>query len=183
MLKLKGRYNYNLEPHKDASALIIPQAAVAQMVEGIPIEQTVQQCSDPFDFCIRGKVPYSNKLVLRYKELGVDIRQQKITRYFISKTGASLVKIAPLNEKHTPGQYKRANKLTDEYFNEVMNEIGQDVHDPRIHTKNKSKYEDKTETGINACELVTVCNDMKDFNWNNLDREYYIKKAKELIIN
>ena len=152
------------------------------MVKGIPIEETINSCDNPFDFCIRAKVPYSNKLVLRYKELNVDIKQQKITRYFISKTGASLVKIAPLKEGHITGHYKRANKLTDEYFNEVMNEIGLGVHDPRIHTKNKSKYEDDRETGINASELVSVCNDMKDFNWNNLEREYYIKKAKELII-
>jgi len=181
-LKLKKDYLLDLEPHKDASALIIPKAAVAQMVEGIPIEQTINESNDPYDFCIRGKVPYSNKLVLRYKDFNVDIKQQKITRYFISKTGASLVKIAPLNEKHIVGNYKRANKLTDDYFNEIMNEIGQDIWDPRIHTKNKSKHEDNTETGINANELVTVCNDIKDFNWNNLDKQYYINKAKQLII-
>jgi len=180
-LKLKGRYAYDLEPHKDASALIIPMAAKAHMVNGSNIEEFIQSHKDPYDFCLRAKVPKSNKLVMRWKKVNIEIPMQKITRYFISKKGGSLIKIAPA--RGVLGQYKRANSLTDNYFNSVMSEIGLGVWDERIHTKNKSVYQDNVETGINSNELVTECNNMKKFNWNNLDYNYYIQKAKELIIN
>jgi len=179
-LKLKGRYAIDLEPHKDASSLIIPKAAKAHMIEGKNIEEFILNHKDPFDFCCRAKVPSSNKLVMRWKLVNVEIPMQKITRYFISKKGGSLIKIAP--SKEMPGEYKRANKLSDDYFANIIDEIGYGIWDERIHTKNKSVYEDTVETGINSNELVTECNNMERFNWDNLDYQYYINKTKDIII-
>ena len=178
--KLKGKYAIDLEYHKDASALVIPIVAKEVMVNGADLRHCLMSQRDPFDFMLRAKVPRSNKLVMRWKGTGVEIPLQKITRYFITKTGGSLIKIAPA--KHEVGQFKRANKLTDEFFSTVMMEIGKDVWDERIHTKNKKVYEDDVETGINSNELVTVCDDTSDFNWDELDFDYYEKKIKEIII-
>ena len=64
-LKQKGRYwhpdplNYahsisTASPpawHKDFSMLIVPRAAVMQMVHGIPVEATIRAHTDPLDFC------------------------------------------------------------------------------------------------------------------------------------
>ncbi len=179
MIKLKGKYAYELQYHQDASALVVPKVAVDVMVNGVDLNKALHANRDPYDFCLRAKVQRGDKLVLRYGEYA-SIPMQKITRYFVSNSGGSLVKIAPA--RGTPGQYKRANKLTDEYFNSVMNEIGAGVHDERIHTKNKSVYDDNVETCICAGFKATECNDMKDFDWLQVNYNWYEKEIKKLII-
>ena len=78
------------------------------------------------------------------------------------------------------GAYKRRNKLTDDYFYKILNEVG-DNWDERIHTKNKSKYTEVT-TSIEAGFKVKECNDMDNFNWNDVDYDYYIQEAEKLVI-
>lgn len=179
MLKLKGKYATDLEYHQDASAMVIPKTAMQVMVNGADLHDVMKSNRDPFDFCLRAKVPRNNKLIMRYGEFA-DIPQQKITRFFVSKTGGYLIKIAP--PRGIPGQYKRANKLTDDYFNEIMNDIGLNVWDERIHTKNQNVYDDILETGICANFLTTECNDMGDFNWDNLNYDWYTKQIEKIII-
>lgn len=94
-VKRKGAYEYQgLGWHQNQSALIIKEAAVKQILEGIPVEQTIRNCKDPFDFVLRTKVPRSSRLVLRYED-GTEYAQQNITRYFISNTGGKLIKVMP----------------------------------------------------------------------------------------
>lgn len=38
------------------------------------------------------------------------------------------------------------------------------------------------DTRLNAETNVNVCNDINDFDWDKLDRSYYIKKAREIVI-
>ena len=178
-LKLKKDYSYELAYHQDPSALIIPKAIEYYLVHGQCIRDFITSHKDPYDFCIRAKVPKSNRLVMRWGEYG-DQELQKITRYFISKTGGSLVKIAPA--RGIPGQFKRANKLTDNYFNQIMVEIGPNIWDERVHTKNKSVYGNNVETGINVGWKTTDCSDMDNFNWKNVNYDYYIAEAEKLII-
>lgn len=178
-LKLKKDYAYDLEPHKDASAMVVPKAIESYLVHGQCIDDFIKNHKDPYDFCLRSKVPKSNRLVMRWEILG-DQELQKTGRYFISKKGGQLVKIAP--QKHIPGQYKRKNKLTDHYFNTIMTEIGPDIWDERVHTKNGNKYEDKTETNINAGWKSTDCSDMDKFDWKNVNYDWYIAEAEKLII-
>ena len=180
-LKLKGAYNYNIEYHKDPSALVIPKAVEAYMVHGQCIDDFIKNHTDKFDFCLRAKVPKTNKLVMRYPDFNLDVPLQQITRYFVTNTGGFLIKIAP--PRGIPGTFKRANSLTDEYFNQIINEIGPGVWDERIHTKNKSVHPEVEENGICAGNMVTDCSDMKNFNWSEIDYDWYINKAEELIIS
>lgn len=178
-LKSKKDYNYNLEYHKDPSALVIPKAIEHYLVHGQEIRDFITNHRDPYDFCIRGKVPRNNKLVMHWEGIG-DQTLQRIIRYTITKQGGSLVKIAP--SRGTPGEYKRANKLTDDYFNTIMGAIGPGVWDERIHTKNQSKYSDNIRTGMNVGWKATDCSNMKDFDWKNINYDYYIGEAEKLII-
>lgn len=178
-LKLKKDYAYDLGYHQDASALIIPKAIEQYLVHGQCIDDFIMNHKNPYDFCIRAKVPRNNKLVMRWGVYG-DQPLQRISRYFIANQGGMLVKIAPA--RGTPGQYKRANKLTDDYFNQVLAEIGPDVWDERIHTKNKSVYGSNVETGINVGWEAIECNDMKNFKWENLNYKWYISEAEKLIL-
>lgn len=178
-LKRKKDYNYNLEYHKDASALVVPKAIEYYLVHGQDIKDFITNHKDPYDFCLRAKVPRSNELVMRWGELG-DQKLQKITRYFVAKQGGSLVKIAPA--RGIPGQFKRANSLTDFFYDQVMAEIGPGIWDARIHTKNKSVYGTNVETGISAGWKTIDCSNMDDFDWKNVNYDYYIAEAEKLII-
>ncbi len=137
---------------KDWSARVVAKAAEAALVRGEDIRQFIIAHPEIMDFMLRIKVPRSNLLEWGGEEV------QKISRYYISKTGKPLEKVMP--PAGPLGAYKRANKLTDEYFNTVMAEVG-DAWDERIHTKNKSKYEER-RTGINTGWLVEIANTLPE---------------------
>lgn len=166
--------------HKDHSALIVPKAAEAALVHGADIREFITGHADMFDFFLRTKVPRNSTL-----EWGGE-RVSNIVRYYISHNGKPLEKVMPPNGP--AGEYKRANKLTDSYFNSVMAEIGPGVWDERIHTKNKSVYEER-RSGINTGWGVTLCNDLDDLlvapdggsPMMDLNYEWYIKEAEKLV--
>lgn len=95
-VKRKGLYQYeNLEWHKNRSALVIPMAASANMLEGKDLREFIEdhfKSGNTFDFMLRTKVDRSSKLVLVDNE-GNDIEQQRICRYYPSKNGYKMVKI------------------------------------------------------------------------------------------
>ena len=108
-LKTNGRYEYRdgytdkngegLDMHQNKSSIVINRAAVKCIAEGIPVERTIRDCKDPYDFMLRTKVPRSSRLELRYLDEGgyvIDNQlQQNITRYYIANDGGKLVKIMP----------------------------------------------------------------------------------------
>ena len=123
--------------------------------------------------------------MLRYKASGGakiyigETKQLKTVRYYVSVSGEQMKKISI--PKGEIGQYKRKNKLEDKYFKDIIKEIGKDVWDSRIHTKNKSKYV-MVEGKIEAGWKVKQCNTASDFDWNYVDWNYYIEEAKKILI-
>lgn len=103
-VKYKGAYVFNrkeLEWHKNHSALVIPMAACASMMQGVDVEEFIRNHAKTdahkFDFCLRAKVPRSSSLVLRYED-GTEEPQQNICRYYPSLKGGKLVKRMPALE-------------------------------------------------------------------------------------
>ena len=92
-VKRKGRYEYDLEWHQNASSLVIPKVAEKVLLEGVPIRETLENWSDKMDFMLRVKVPRTSQLLL--VENGVDKVIQNITRYYVSVGGGQLVKLMP----------------------------------------------------------------------------------------
>jgi len=178
--KAKGRYAYDLSYHQDASALVVPMAAEYYYIHGQCIDDFIRNHKNKYDFCLRAKVPSTNKMVMRYPDFNTEIPMQKITRYTVTKTGGYLFKIAP--PRGIPGTFKRANKIPDTLYKSVMGEIGIGVWDERIHTKNKSTHPEHEINGICADQTVTDCSNIKNFNWSEIDYDWYIKKAEALII-
>lgn len=180
-LKRKGAYEYKLGWHQNHSALVVPKAAEAALVHGTDIREFIRGVAHEIhDFFLRTKVPRSSSL-----EWGGEVISN-IARYYISVEGKPLEKVMP--PAGPVGEYKRANKLTDAYFNNVMAEIGPGVWDERIHTKNKSMYEIR-RTGINTGWTVNVCNNLDSLlvppdggspMWD-LNHEWYIKEAEKLV--
>lgn len=92
-LKRKGAYEYKMQWHQNHSALVIPMAAEAALIEGIPVRDFILNHDNLHDFMLRAKVPRSSRLILRQGP--IDTQLQNISRYYISKSGGSLVKVMP----------------------------------------------------------------------------------------
>jgi hypothetical protein len=171
-LKRKGAYEYKMGWHQDHSALIVPMAAEAALVHGKDIREFITSHEDVMDFMLRAKVPRSSVL-----EWGRQ-RVANIVRYYVSTDGDILEKIMPA--AGSVGQWKRANGLTDAYYEAVLAEVG-DEWDERIHTKNKSKYEER-RTGINTGWTVMLCNNMEGVIPVDINYEFYIAEAMKLVV-
>jgi len=92
-IKRKGRYDYNVGWHQNASALVVPKVAEKVLIDGVDVRQTVEGWADPYDFYLRAKVPRSSRLMLRYP--GFEVQLENTQRYYISHGGGGLVKIMP----------------------------------------------------------------------------------------
>lgn len=183
-MKFKGRFWWpetlndvtNASPpawHKDLSAIIVTKAAAEHMLNGADIERTIYSCSDPYFFCLRAKVDRSCKLLIGETET------QRMLRYYIANDGAPLRKVMP--PKGPQGQFKRKNGISDLEWHTISQEVGAGVHDPRIHTANKSRYEQR-ETSLQSGFLVADCCDIAKFDWSKLNYDWYIREAEKLVI-
>lgn len=185
-LKLKGAYwtpdsiDYHksisdAQPpswHKDLGNLVSIKAATAYMIHNVPLDQYIKLYTNPYDFMCRIKVGRNDKLLWGEQPV------QKTTRFFVSKEGRRIIKISPPTGQ--AGSYKKKNGVSDSEYNKIMTETnGQ--WDERVCTKNKSQYKDRV-TNIIAGHKLTVCNDVKDFDFNNLNYDWYIAEAEKLII-
>ncbi|MFM6929948.1 MAG: hypothetical protein ACKOX6_15870 [Bdellovibrio sp.] len=179
-IKRKGAYWYPLEDkdydgvwNKDFSKLVVPKLAEQCLVHGWKPEQLIKLMTDPFDFMARYKTPSGASVYIGNRKM------PKTVRYYVSKAGQPMKKIS--EPKGSIGQYKRAGGVSEATYEKVMAEIGPGVWDPRIHTKNKSKYE-KVETSVESGYLVKECNKASDFNWADVDFDHYVEEIKKLII-
>lgn len=155
-VKTKGKYEYKDIPlHKNKSHSIIPRSVHDYWVKGIPVEKTIKDHQNIFDFCAGVKTKKSDKKgASKYEIWKVEnesiIKQKlsKTVRYFISKTGGTLLKFY---EDGTYAQVEapvmKGKKLIKEW---------------KITYFNKAFYPEKFE----------------DYN---VDYSYYISKSKEWI--
>ena len=166
--------------HKNWSSRVVAMAAEQALVYGEDIRDFIYNHPEMYDFFLKTKVPRSSIL-----EHGGE-RVPNIIRYYISKDGKPLEKVSP--PAGMLGEFKRANKLTDEYFNSVIDEVGYGVWDARIHTKNKSQYSER-RMGINTGWSVTICNNLDDLllppdggDWlNSINYDWYVQEAEKLV--
>lgn len=161
--------------HKDFSAVVTVKAAVEHMVTGADIYRFVTSQGDPFEFMCRAKVDRSSHLMIGDKEV------QRTTRYYVAHNGGQMRKISPPVKGARVGEFKRRNGISDSEFYAVKDSLPRDTWDPRIHTKNKSLYEIR-ETSIESGFMVAECNHVKDFDFQNLNYDWYTDKARKLII-
>lgn len=88
--KLKGDYEIYKEFHKDPSMRIVTKAVKNYFVYGIPVEETIRNCRDIYDFCMcmitnSKSTPYFRHI----DEFGkiIDDKLYRTTRYYISTKG------------------------------------------------------------------------------------------------
>jgi hypothetical protein len=90
-IKLKGDFMKDFELHKNKSKRIIPIALEKFYVNNIPIEETIKNHKNIYDFCIRQKASRD----FHYEGIsqnGTNI-YKKLIRYYVSLEGEKLFKI------------------------------------------------------------------------------------------
>ncbi|MEA3554121.1 MAG: hypothetical protein U9R39_06965 [Campylobacterota bacterium] len=96
-VKKIGAYKDKLEWYQNHSALVVPKAVEAYLINKTPLEEFIKNHKEPFDFMISFKSQRDSKLVLEsidglkkeYESL------QNTIRYYISKDGKALKKVMP----------------------------------------------------------------------------------------
>lgn len=184
-IKAKGAYWYPVDEsdywggsgsqwNKDYSMMVVQKVTEQSLLNGWNPDALIRLMSDPFDFMMRYKVPSGAAVYIGDKEM------DKTVRYYVSTAGEPMKKVS--KPKGAIGAWKRANSLTDSYFNQIMKEIPEGTWDVRIHTKKKSKYE-QVSTNIENGRLVKCCNKASDFSWFDVDFEYYVNEVNKLLIS
>ena len=94
-IKLKGDYEVDKEFHKDPSMRIVPFAVKNYFVYGIPVEETIKNHKNIFDFCLRLKTNAKSTPYFRHLNENSEIVNDKLdrtTRYYVSNRGGNLYK-------------------------------------------------------------------------------------------
>jgi hypothetical protein len=151
--KCKGKYEFeNIPLHKNKSHSIIPLAIYKYFLHNVPIEDTIRNHTNIFDFCGGVKAKKSIERGQNWYELhsieNGELKIEKLSktvRYYISNKGKSLIKKS--ESGHT------------EY-----------VEAPYSHKKFKKEWK---VTYFNKATFP------KDFKEYDIDYTYYIVKAKE----
>lgn len=147
---------FKLPLHKNKSFAIIPRAIYHYFVNGIPIEDTIYNHKNIFDFCAGVKSSKTDIKGASWYEL-ISVAEGKLTnrklsktvRYFISAKGEYLIK------KYEDGSYAQA---------EAPLNLGKTKKDWKVTYFNKSYQLD-------------------NFSDYNIDYSYYLHKAREVINN
>jgi len=158
--------------HKDLGNVASIRAAVQAMVNDVDPETWLHMHRDPFDFMCRVRCDRSSKLMLGTREMS------KTVRYYVALRGAPLTKISP--PAGVEGAFKRGIGVSEVEYNRVMAETG-GAWDERVCTKNKSRYVTRT-TAIEQGYPVAECNDAAQFDWENVNYDWYLAEARKLII-
>lgn len=102
--KRKGLFAYSLDRedneldyHKNPSALIIPKALEKFFLNDVPVEKTIHECDDIYDFCIGVKIKRDFDLVkFVYNQdkslIEEEVIHEQVCRFFVSKEYTSLKK-------------------------------------------------------------------------------------------
>lgn len=161
--------------YKTFNADVCAKAAVNQMKTGRPVEQFIREHRDPFNFMLREKTSRGHVLYIG------DQPQQRVTRYYIARNGQPMRKVMPPTHASRVGMFKAKNGVSDDVWQAWFNAWG-NVYNPEIHTQNRSTYPAERVMNQATGFLVAPCNRVSDFDWSNLNLDYYITEARKLLI-
>ena len=92
-IKKKGDFLTDFELHKNKSAKIVPIALERYFVDGIPIDETIRNHTNLYDFCIGQKASRSFHYEGTNRSTGETNVYNKLIRYYVSKTGEKIFKV------------------------------------------------------------------------------------------
>lgn len=164
--------------HTDVSMMIVAKVAEQVMLYGHDPLTLLKMSTNPFDFMIRQKVKGQQKCFIGTTET------QKTARYYVSTAGEPMTVIRP--PSGPLGAYKRKPKLPDKFYDEVLKEVGTNW-DARIHVGKAGKPDTQTRyettiTNIQKGFKVKDCCLASNFNWADVDYQFYLQEIEKIII-
>jgi hypothetical protein len=90
-IKKKGDFLTDFELHKNKSARIVPIALEHYFVNDVPVADTVHNCTNIYDFCLRQKA--SKDFHYEGVANGKKTVYNKLIRYYVSNKGEKLLKV------------------------------------------------------------------------------------------
>jgi len=93
-VKYKGAFELDKDYHKDNSFKVIRIALSEYFINDVPVEQTIMNHKNIYDFCGRQKFNSASYGVTYEYLMGgiIPVKQQKNVRYYISKKGHKFIK-------------------------------------------------------------------------------------------
>jgi DNA polymerase elongation subunit (family B) len=92
-IKKKGDFLTDFELHKNKSARIVPIALERYFVHGIPVDETIRNHTNLYDFCLRQKATRSFHYEGTNRITGEVTVYNKLIRYYISTDGEKILKV------------------------------------------------------------------------------------------
>jgi len=92
-IKKKGDFLTDFELHKNKSARVVPIALEQYFVHGVPVEHTIRNHKNLYDFCIRQKATKSFHYEGTNRVTGQKTIYNKLIRYYVSNTGEKIFKV------------------------------------------------------------------------------------------
>jgi len=189
-VKLKGAYDHGVAWHQNHSSLVIPKAVEAYLIHGTAPADYIAACQDPFEFCRTAKVQRGSKLMHGKEET------QRVTRYHIAIRGEGLTKVMPPIKpaRNVKNPVKLAAWAEFQELTQQVATWGAD--NPRMDdSMSVTGLPSETcgealarvteqlsrRNGIDVGFAVNVANDIRDFDWSNLNRHWYVHQAHKLI--
>ena len=167
---------------KDHSALIVPKAACAEMIDGIPVRDFIMNHTDAFDFMLRSKctgktrqrlLPSGSEDSPPSPEMMIDADGHPYQKTHTDAKG----KI----HKHVifePDAGQWLQKLT-RYHIAKRGAPLQMIYQPAPSAPMRRK---QRIVGQNVGWEVAVCDDIDDFDPTNINYQWYIEEAEKLVI-
>ena len=92
-IKKKGDFLTDFELHKNKSARIVPIALERFFVDDVPVDTTIRNHTNIYDFCLRQKASKDFHYEGVNKTTGEKTMYNKLIRYYVSNTGEKLLKV------------------------------------------------------------------------------------------
>jgi hypothetical protein len=156
-IKKKGDFLTDFELHKNKSARIVPIALERYFVDGVPVEDTICNHDNLYDFCIRQKASRDFHYEGIHRVTGETIVFDKLIRYYVSDNGVKLLKIK--NESCQTKAAKISQVEAGEWLATVCNFLPKNT---KVEGVNYKYYIEKAERIINKVKtggsrrMVTV---------------------------
>jgi hypothetical protein len=149
--------------HKNQSAKVMPMAAEALMVRGVPIAETVAACADPFLFMHTLKVQRTDRVML-----GGTLEDYSDTLSPLDAKGKH-----PVRKRHTGGiEQQRTGRFYVARGGGQLWKIMAPLAKLPHHERPQAILKDVP---------VVMCNDLHEFDWSRLDRDWYVSEARALV--
>ena len=174
-LKFKGGYLTDYKPSfKHNSMSVVSTAIVKYLIENKPVEETINECDDPFKFQLIAKTGSTYQKTVHYVD-GEEVEVQKVNRLYAVKDERLGV------VKKVKKQYLELDEDGERRY--YINLKGNRTYKKKWETDEKGDFFIKKDTTQNCPEHALIDNSCKITidTIDTIDKSWYIRLAKKRI--